>query len=177
MKYILTIFALITFTSHSQKISKKQLLSEVDVEKKKFIDNKKFDCEHSVLYNAILSVGSELNDEIKKESEKRGFIDFYREREYSKHTFSVEIISDEKPFDLRFQIESYSRNLDFVKGGYSDWRKNNTNSSYITNFKIKVYEKVFGTQKILSDELLKKIESFNTSQKKDKNKIIEGIDY
>lgn len=167
-------FLLINLGCFSQ--SKKELLAEIAAFEQQFISNKKFDTSRTNLFEAIIAVGSQRHS-IKRESEKRGFVDFYYENDLSRYTLTVEIISEEQPFQIILSINAENRSIDFTTNSYTAWQKNyNINQRFTQNFKLQVYEKLFGPI-AYPDDLLSKIELLNSKQKKDKNRIIKGIDF
>ena len=176
MKKIITLLVTVVLSTGLNAQSKKDIISEVNDFQETFIKKQTFNVDRSVLFNAILSVGSERH-KIKRESEKRGFVEFYFENDREKEIVNVEIVSENNPYDLSITVEFENRNLDFVNGGYSSWYKNNSSSSqFISNFKLRIHEKIFGDV-MLPDELQKKIDSYNKKQKKYSKKITKGIDF
>lgn len=176
MKKILLAAMLIVCTANCFCQTRKQILNEIHTFQIEFITSKKFDVEKSKLFQSILSVGSN-NNQIVRESEKRGFVDFYYEDQFQKYTTSVEIISDNQPYDLLIQIVLENRTIDYTTNTYTQWTRNyNINNYYICFLKLKIYENLFGPI-VYPEELSKKINQFNSKQKKEKNKIVKGTDY
>jgi hypothetical protein len=166
MKRKITLFILLLATTLvvNAQDSKKRLLAEVDAYEKSVYLNKPYDVEFSDLFNALKAVGYTEYSELTKESEKRGYLEFYFSNESIKETLSIEILGDEKPYRLVFSVKQEANTN-------GQWQQVNKDfNPYFNKIRRKLYLSLFNKFDYPED-LLKRIEAYNLTQKKDKNKI------
>lgn len=161
----LSVFLLVTtMVSSYAQTSKKQLLSEIDSYEKSVYLNKPLDVEFTELFNAIKSVGYTEYPELIKESEKRGFLEFFFSNGTIKETLSIEILGDTKPYRLILSIKQEINNNGQWQSISKDF------NPYFNKFRRKLYLSLFNKFDYPEDLLLR-VEAYNATQKKDKNKI------
>lgn len=168
---------LILFTGIVYSQSKKELLSQIYDYRKSIVDTVSYNNEESEMWNAMYLISKEEYSTITKESERKGYIEAKDEKELYIEHFTAEIIG-KGPFKVSFQVTKQEKREKNSDGTYTPWTSyvSNTLNSYYLKLQVRLYELLRG-KIILPDDLSKKIETYNNSQKKDKNKIIKGVDY
>lgn len=172
--FYMSIILLSSFTANSQ--SKKDLLLEMQSYIIGMTYNKSYDVEKEKLFQTLIVVGSERYGTSVKENLNRGYIEFLLQNEVYKETLDFEIIGDQKPYRIviTVKVEQRQQNLD---GSLTNWFVNtNTNPSFIAGLHYKIYMDTYGPV-VIPQMLIDKIDLWNDSQKKDKNKILKGRDY
>lgn len=153
-------FSVISFA----QTSKKQLYAEIDTFEKSLYLNKPFDVEFTELFNVLKSVGYTEYPELTKESEKRGFLEFSIQNASVKEILSIEILGDQKPYRLTFSVKQEINNN-------GQWQQVSKDfNPYFNKLRRKIYLSLYNKFDYPED-LLQRIEAYNATQKKDKNKI------
>ena len=124
-----------------------------------------------------------------KESESRGYVEYVKESGDVKQYLSIEIKGDKQPYRLSFSYRkerkqtSYRTEGQFGTSSYKiipvdgGWTNVSVPLDLVyTNLQLRIYKTLHGEFK-LPDELVKKIEDFNNAQKRDRKKVIAGVDY
>lgn len=163
------------FTSLAQK--KSDILDEINDYKRSIVANESYDNSYSEIWDAIYIIATEEYNTIVRESESKGYIEAKQETNTFKEYMTIEIRGEEAPYRVSFQVKQEKRSKR-GDGTYSNWEvyTSSTLRSYYLKLQIRLYELLKGKLD-LSDELLKKIDDFNSTQKKDKHKIVKGRDY
>ena len=176
MRSFVILVLLSTVTMFGQ--TKKQIINEIYSYKKGIVDTVYYKNKRTEVWNAIYIISKEEYSIIVRESESRGYIEAKEEKELFKEFFTAEIIG-EGPFRVSFQVSNQEqRTKDYIKNTYTPWVgyvSNNLNFYYL-KLHLRLYELLKGKIELPKD-LLDKIATFNNSQKKEKNKILKGIDY
>ena len=126
------------------------------------------------MYAAVASVY-----QINKESESRGYIEGYKEDEFSKETISVQILSKTQPFEISVSIVREERTKNYQTNAYSEWKpaaSSFSTENSIYNIRTKIYETIMGPIE-LTPELQKLVDDFNAKQDKERKKLKKGVHY
>ena len=156
--------------------TKKELLYALEDFQFKKVSNQSYDVTYEKLWDAIYAVGSSEYSGIKRESESRGYIEFFLEQELYKENLTIEIRGDKSPYRVQYSIEKQQRtkNLD---GTFTVWQiSTDMSRKYLNRLETKMYTALFGPIEYPA-ELLEKIEKYNSMQDKDRKKILLGRDY
>lgn len=156
--------------------SKNDLLEQIDIYQKSIYQNKPYDVDRSKLFEAMNQVIAPEYQKILRESESRGFCEYYAESDNYKETFSAEIANDKKPYRVSFSIKKEYRQKNF-DGTLGPWQTNyDISNDYLYKIQRGIYIALFGPIK-LPDDLQSKIDKYNEVQTKERKKIILGRDY
>ncbi len=171
--YSLAFFILTTF-SFSQ--SKKEILLEVKSYIHSKVININYDKPRKEVYEAMRSVVISEYPELSRESLEKGYVEGIYENNEIKEKLGFEIIGNAQPYRINVFFEKNVRDV-FPNGSFGSWRTG-SEMSYKYNIKIHkaLYELIYG-KLIFSEELINKIDRYNSTQTKDKNKILAGRDY
>ncbi len=157
--------------------SKNDLLEQIDIYQKSIYQDKPYDVEKNKLFEAMNQVAASEYQKILRESESRGFCEYYAEGDLFKETLTIEIANDKQPYRLSFSIKIERRTKNYMDGTYSDWQTSyQIKRSYLNKLQHGIYVALFGPIK-LPEDLQAKIEKYNEIQTKEKKKIIQGRDY
>lgn len=175
MKRILIITAVFLWNSLVFSQTKKEILYELQ---QYFINttyNKTYNVDKQKLFNSIQIVAAERYGASTKENFNKGYLEFQIANDTYKETLSFDVIGDSTyQIIASVKIEQRTVNPD---GSFSNWFVNNqANSSYILGLHYKIYMAVYGPI-VIPENIVAKINDFNSTQKKDKNKIIKGKDF
>lgn len=177
MKRLILLVALINITLISFGQRKNDILKEIQDYKKNIVRNASYDKPKSEVWNAMYIVVTQECNTIIKESESKGYIEAKDESDTRRGALNAEIRGDSQPYRISFQVTNLqTRSKNYVDGTYTDWVTVPVFDAYYTKLYTKVYEMLNGTLEI-SPELQKKVDDFNASQTKDRNKIVKGKDY
>lgn len=188
MKKILLVFILFFNLSYSQT-TKTELINEIENYKKSKLLNFQFDTNFKDLFDAISIMGNQLFGIPVRESESRGLIEFKKESENERENLVIEIRGENKPYRLSisYKIE-YKPTLYKTQGTFGqpdykvitekgDWTESKIKSEELNvSINLKIYKILF-KEFLLSNELQSKIQSFNLNQKKDRKKVLQGVDF
>jgi hypothetical protein len=178
MKNIVLLALMLVMCKTSFCQNKKEILSEINAYYKTKVQNVAFDKSEKEVWDALYSTVIEAYPSIIRESESKLFIEAKKESELERLTVVAEM-RGEKPYRVVFSLNN---EVKLVKSYnplvYSDWTKNTSKKdpSLILKLQVRLNEMLNGPIE-LSPELLSKIEVYNNSQKKDKNRIVKGRDY
>ncbi|MFN3968487.1 hypothetical protein [Flavobacterium sp.] len=168
---------LFLFTSLVYSQTKRELLDQIESYQKSVVWNKGYDVEKSKLFEAMNVVGSQEYQKVIRESESRGFCEYYAESADYKETLTMEIANDKQPYRVTFSIKKESRKLDLLTGKYTDWQTSyDISQSYQYKLQYLIYTIAIGPIE-LPKELLEKIERYNQGQTKDRKRILKNTDY
>ena len=181
MKKILFIcfLSFTTLSSYSQLFmskEKKALLNEINQYISGVVSTASYNKTATEVYNAMYVVATKEYNQIVRDSEKKGYIEAKQEADLSKEYATFELRGDAPPYKVSFQVRLEKRTKDATTGVYSAWAAGVTRDSYYTKLQKEVFELLNGNLE-LTKELLDKIEKFNSTETKDKKKILKGIDY
>lgn len=167
MKNIFTlIVALIVVNVSAQ--SRKELELAIQDFSKRTVMNKSYD-DYDKLWDAIYAVQQMEYPEITRESKEKGYIEARFEKQDYKEKLNIEILG-KGPYkiSLSFQSEKTTPNGVEKRGMIPD--------HYSHKIQREIYEKLYGPIQFPS-ELIQKIESYNSTQSKDKKKLLQGRDF
>lgn len=187
-KIILTTFLLLNIICFSQQ-TKKEIISEIESYKKSKLQNSSYDFTYKEIYDAMTIMGNQYFGNAVKESESRWYAEYLKEDSKIKVELTIDIKGEKQPYRLSFnykkQQKSQLMKTDGVFGTSNfkatvvdgDWKTVDVPIDLInTNLHLRIYKILNGEFK-LPEELLKKIDDFNRMEKKDKKKILAGVDY
>lgn len=186
-KIILTAILMLNFIGYSQ--SKKEIIAEIEGYKKTKLLNSTYDFTYKEIFDAMTIMGNQYFGNSLKESESRGYIEYVKEAGDIKESISIEIKGDKQPYRLSFNYKKEKKSTtwktegEFGKPDYklvavdAGWKivEEPLDIMY-TNLHLRIYKILNGEFK-LPDELIKKIEVFNNTQKRDRKKVLAGADY
>jgi len=188
MKKIL-LFTVLFFNFSYSQTTKTELVNEIENYKKSKLLNFQFDTNFKELFDAISIMGNQYFGSPVRESESRGYFEFKKESDSERENIMIEIRGENKPYRLsiNYKIEKRATlyktqgtlgqpdfKLITEKGG---WEEKPTNSESINvNINLRVF-KVLYKEFTLPIELQNKIQEFNLNQKRDKKKVLQGIDF
>jgi hypothetical protein len=176
MKTIKVTLFFVTFLQIATAQSKRDLLEQIEIYQKSIVENKPYDAERSKVFDAMNVSGAQEYQKILRESESRGFCEWYSESDTYKETLTYEIVNDKQPYRVNFTIkkEHRTKNLD---GTYTPWQTSyEMSKDYTYKIQYEIYVAIFGPVK-LPEELKAKIDKYNEIQTKERKKIIQGRDY
>lgn len=186
-KIILTVLLILNFIGYSQ--SKKEIIAEIESYKKAKLLNSSYNFTFKEVFDAITIMGNQYYGNSVKESESRGYVEYVKESGEVKVYLTVEIKGDKQPYKLSFNYRmekkqtSYKTEGEFGKPDYKivavddGWRPVEVSLDLVyTNLQLRIYKILNGEFK-LPEELIKKIENFNNTQKRDRKKVLAGADY
>lgn len=185
----LLIGALLFLISSANAQTKSDLINEIESYKKSKLQNLTYDVSFKELFDAITIMGNQYFGSPTRESESRGYVEYFLENGEVKETLAIEIKGEKQPYKISFSYKKEKKQTSFkTEGtfGQSDyklipvdagWKIEQVDMSLVnTNLHLSIYKILYG-QFTLPETLLKKIEDFNSKQKRDKKKIIQGTDY
>jgi hypothetical protein len=187
-KIVLASILLINFLSYSQP-SKNEIIIEIEGYKKTKLLNSYYDFTFKEIFDAMTIMGNQYYGNSIKESESRGYAEYIKDSGDFKEYLSIEIKGDKQPFRLSFNYKQEKKQTlwktegEFGKPNYkivavdNGWAIVNVPLELIyTNLHLRI-NKILHIEFNLPEELLKKIETFNNMQKRDRKKVIAGVDY
>ncbi len=177
---ILSVLAItIAFPTYSQMFAskdKKALLGEINQHVSSVVSAVSYTNTATEVYNAMYVVATKEYNQMVRESEKKGYIEAKQETDTYKESATFEIRGDEAPYKVSFQVKKESRIKNYSTNTYGMWYSSEVSSDYYTKLQREVYELLVGKVE-LTKYLQDRINSFNSGESKDKNKILKGIDY
>ena len=186
-KNILVLVIIINFVGYSQ--SKKDIISEIESYKKTKLLNSTYNFEFKEIFDAMTIIGNQYYGNSIKESESRGYVEYVKEAGDIKEYLSIELKGDKQPFRLSFNYKkerkatTWKTEGEFGKPSYkliavdAGWEVVQEPLDIIyTNLHLRMC-KILHIEFNLPEELLKKIETFNNTQKRDRKKVLVGVDY
>lgn len=189
MKKILIAFIfLLNIIGYSQD-SKKELIAEIEGYKKTKLLNATYNFTYKEIFDAMTIMGNQYFGNSVKESESRGYVEYLKESSDVKENLSIEIKGDKQPYRLSFnykkekKLTTWKTEGEFGKPNYKliavdgGWGVVNVPLDLIyTNLHLRIYKILNGSFN-LPEELVKKIIDFNSTQKRDRKKVLAGADY
>jgi hypothetical protein len=112
-----TLLFVLTLTAQT----KKEIIYEIEDFARKQVSNKTYDVPFDQLWDAIYSVGNTEYTGVKRESQSRGYIEFFIEKDDYKENLTIEIRGDKQPYRVSYQIEKQSRTKN-TDGSYTPWQ-------------------------------------------------------
>jgi hypothetical protein len=186
-KVLFGLFLLVVTITNAQ--TKSDLIGEIEAYKKSKLQNQTYDVSFKELFDAITIMGNQYYGSPTRESESRGYVEYFLENGDIKETLAIEIKGEKQPYKISFNYKKEKKQTSFkTEGtfGQSDyklipvdagWKMEKIDISIVnTNFHLRIYKILFGEFN-LPDDLKIKIEKFNSTQKRDKKKIIQGTDF
>lgn len=187
-KLILIAFLIINFIGHSQE-SKKEIIAEIEGYKKTKLLNTTYNFTYKEIFDAMTIMGNQYYGNSVKESESRGYVEYVKEAGEIKEYLSIEIKGDKQPYRLSFSYRKEKKQTSFkTEGelGNPNFKMTSVDAGWkiveepldiiYTNLHLRM-NKILHIEFKLPDELVKKIEDFNTTQKRDRKKVLAGADY
>jgi hypothetical protein len=169
--------------------SKKEIINEIETYKKGKLLNTTYNFTYKEVFDAMTIMGNQYYGNSVKESESRGYVEFIKETGEVKEYLSIEIKGDKQPYRLSFNYKkekkatTWKTEGEFGKPDYklievdAGWKIVEEPLDIIyTNLHLRIYKILYGEFK-LPEDLIKKIENFNNTQKKDRKKVLAGVDY
>lgn len=169
--------------------TKSDLINEIETYKKSKLQNLTYDVSFKELFDAITIMGNQYYGSPTRESESRGYVEYYLENGEVKESLAIEIKGEKQPYKISFNYKKEKKQTSFKTEGTfgqpdyklipvdAGWKMEKIDLILVnTNFHLRIYKILFGEFN-LPDELKEKIEDFNSKQKRDKKKIIQGTDY
>lgn len=187
-KITLIVLLIVGFISYSQD-SKKEIINEIESYKKEKLLNATYDFTFKEIFDAMTIIGNQYYGSTVKESESRGYVEYFKDSGNIKEYLSIEIKGDKQPYRLSFSYRQEKKQTSYrTEGqfGTPSYKIVTVDGGWVnvsvpldlvyTNLQLKIYKTLHGEFK-LPDELVKKIEDFNNFQKRDRKKVISGVDY
>jgi len=188
MKKLLGILILILdLEGYSQ--SKNDIIFEIENYKKTKLLNSTYDFTYKEIFDAMTIMGNQYYGNSIKESESRGYVEFLKEADKIKESLSIEIKGDKQPYRLSFNYKKEKKQTSYkTEGelGKPNFKMTSVDAGWkivdepvdiiYTNLHLRM-NKILNVEFKLPDELVKKIEDFNNTQKKDRKKVLAGADY
>jgi len=181
--------ASLMFFSLVNSQTKSDLINEIETHKKSKLQNYTYDVSFRELFDAITIMGNQYYGTPTREAESRGYVEYFLENGEIKETLAIEIKGDKQPYKISFNYKKEKKQTSFktegtfgkpdykiipVDGG---WKMEKIDLSIVnTNFHLRIY-KILNGEFALPEALSEKIENFNSKQKRDKKKVIQGVDY
>lgn len=177
MKTLKFTLVIIFFSQLIVAQSKNDILEQIDIYRKSIYFNKPYDVDRSKLFEAMNQAIAPEYQKILRESESRGFCEYYAEGDTFKETLTAEIANDKQPYRVSFSIKKEVRTKNYMDGSYSAWQTTyEIPQRYLSKLQYGIFVALFGPIK-LPDDLQSKIDNFNEAQTKERKKIIQGRDY
>jgi hypothetical protein len=189
MKKITLMAVLIINSIVYSQDSKKEIINEIETYKKGKLLNTTYNFTYKEVFDAMTIMGNQYYGNSVKESESRGYVEFIKESGEIKEYLSIEIKGDKQPYRLSFNYKkekkatTWKTEGEFGKPDYklvavdAGWKIVEEPLDIIyTNLHLRIYKILYGEFK-LPEDLIKKIENFNNTQKRDRKKVIAGVDY
>lgn len=186
-KIILSTFLLLNFIGYSQ--SKQEIIAEIESYKKTKLLNSTYNFSNKEIFDAMTIMGNQYYGNATKESESRGYAEYVKEVEDIKESLSIEIKGDKQPFRVSFNYKkekkatTWKTEGEFATPSYkliavdAGWQVVQEPLDIVyTNLHLRI-SKILHIDFNLPEELLKKIENYNNTQKRDRKKVIAGVDY
>jgi hypothetical protein len=186
-KTILIAFLIINFIGYSQ--SKKELIAEIEGYKKTKLINSTYDFTFKEIFDAMTIMGNQYYGNSVRESESRGYVEYVKEAGDIKESLSIEIKGDKQPYRLSFNYKKEKKATTWKTEGVfatpsyklisvdAGWQVVQDPLDIVfTNLHLRM-NKILHIEFKLPDELVKKIEDFNNTQKRDRKKVLAGADY
>lgn len=186
-KIILTTVLILNFVGYSQ--SKKEIIADIEGFKKTKLLNSTYNFTFKEVFDAITIMGNQYYGNSIKESESRGYVEYVKEAGEIKESLSIEIKGDKQPYRISFNYKKEKKATTWKTEGVfgttsykliaedAGWKIENEPLDIIyTNLHLRM-NKILHVDFNLPDEILKKIETFNNTQKRDKKKVLSGADY
>ena len=187
-KIIYTTIILLNIVGYSQP-SKKEIIAEIEGYKKTKLLNSTYDFAFKEIFDAMTIMGNQYYGNSVKESESRGYVEYVKETSDVKEYLSIEIKGDKQPFRLSFSYRKERKQTSYkIEGelGQPNFKMTSVDAGWkieeepldliYTNLHLRIFKILYGKFK-LPEELDKKIDDFNNSQKKDRKKVLAGVDY
>jgi hypothetical protein len=188
MKKVFLFLILINCIAYSQT-TKNELLNEIESYKKSQLLSFQFDTNFKELFDAISIMGNQNFGSPVRESETRGYVEFKKESDDKRENLTIEIRGENKPYRLSisYKIETkptlYKTEGTFGKPDYKiitekgNWEEKQIKSEELNvSINLKIF-KILYKEFLLPNELKDKIQNFNLSQKRDRKKILQGVDF
>jgi hypothetical protein len=169
--------------------SKKELIAEIEGYKKTKLLNTTYNFTYKEIFDAMTIMGNQYFGNSIKESESRGYVEYVKEVGEVKEYLTIEIKGDKQPYRLSFNYKKEKKSTSWKTEGElgkpsykliavdEGWQIENVPLDLIyTNLHLRMYKILYGEFK-LPEELVKKIIDFNSTQKKDRKKVLAGTDY
>lgn len=176
-KIFLLGFALVlsnTVFGQSKK-EKQELIAEINAFKTTIVMDIPYDVPKRKIWDAAYIMMRKEYTEIRKQDFEKGIIEGYAEGEGFREKLTVEIIGS-GPYRLAFSMASQLRYQN-PNGTYTGWYDNNElPAEYSYKIQLNIYNTIFGTL-TYPEPLMDKINKYNASQKKEKFKLVYGVDY
>ena len=186
-KIILTTLLILNFLGYSQ--SKKDIIAEIESYKKTKLLNSTYNFTYKEIFDAMTIMGNQYYGNSVKESESRGYVEYVKEAGDVKENLSIEIKGDKQPYRLSFSYRKEKKQTSYKTEGElgkpsfkmtkvdAGWEIEAVPLDIIyTNLHLRM-NKILHIEFNLPEDLLKKIETFNNTQKKDRKKVLAGVDY
>jgi hypothetical protein len=177
------------FVSITIAQTKSDLVNEIEAYKKSKFENYVYNVSFKELFDAITIMGNKHYGTPTRESESRGYVEYLLENGDDKESLAIEIKGDKQPYKISFNYKKEKKQTAYKSEGtigQSDyklklvdagWKVEKTDLSISnTNFHLRIHKILFGDFS-LPDDLKLKIQNFNSNQKKDKKKVIQGVDF
>jgi hypothetical protein len=136
---------------------------------KKAVMNKSYDKPYDDFWDAVYIVQQKGYPEITRESKEKGFIEARLEQEDYKEKLTVELLG-KGPYKISLSlIREKKINNGWTKEGMISER-------YSHKIQKEIYEQLYEAI-IYPEELIHRIENYNSTQTKDKKKLLKGRDF
>ena len=170
---LITLTILVTITLPAQ--SKKELQLALHTYMKSMVLNKSYDVSKQKLFDAVYVMMKMEYPTIKQSDFDKGLVIGFSEADTYRETLTTEIIGA-GPYRVTFSMSRQIRQRD-NNGNYSGWYdRNEISDEYLLKIHYEIYQALYGNIPIPQD-LHDKINAYNATQKKHKNKILAGRDY
>lgn len=164
----------VAFTAMAQ--NKKQLQQELYNYSKSVVMNKAYDKPYADVYNAVYIVMSKEYPNVTKSEKNKNEISGEAFHELYRENLSMEIIGN-GPYRVVFKFRKTHRNYN-PNGGYTAWFDvNEIPENYSYKIQYQLYAILNDGGHLWPQALKDKVQAYNSKQKKDKNKLVQGIDW
>lgn len=162
--------------SFSQK--KKDILNEISGFYKTAVSNITYDKPQTEVWSAVYATVMESYPSLIRESETKGYVTAKAEKTGYRSEVTAEIRGEKQPFRVVFTLNTEMQSVvNYSTGQLGPFYKTTAyDAPNIIKLQVRLYEMLIGEIKFPPD-LQTKIDTYNASQKKDKNKVIKGKDY
>ncbi len=158
------------------EVKRENLITEINAEKKQIVLYASYNNDFKDVYSAMYQVITSEFTTITKESESRGFIEAKADKELYRENMIAEIKGKEGAYKVSFLSKAEKRTKNKDTGEFSEWSNYNLSESYFIRLNTKLYNQLKG-EVPLTQDLLIRIESFNSDCELVNLDLIKGKDY
>ena len=102
-KVLFGLFLLVVTITNAQ--TKSDLIGEIEAYKKSKLQNQTYDVSFKELFDAITIMGNQYYGSPTRESESRGYVEYFLENGDIKETLAIEIKGEKQPYKISFNYK------------------------------------------------------------------------